>query len=179
MDTNITLSLKLYIANDFNLDHNITLSIDDVELEIYWRITTPITNILEEPWFATALAILVTVGLISLGIGFVYYYRVGRFPLAVRKVRKYRKSLNKEDPPGGVKIIKRDVAFKHEFSSQTKVISKTLKDRSGKKLKRSVLLGEFNKYLKVSKGEESTKEARKEVEAKETEEIIEPEESKE
>ena len=163
LNENISLSIQLYLANEFNLESNITISIDKVKLHLYWQqftpdVLTPIEKLLKEPWFATLLAILVTTGLVSLGIGFVYYYRVGRFPLAVRKVRKYRKSLNRKDPPKGIRIIDRNSAFKHQFSDQTKVITRDLKDRSlGKKIKQTVLLGEFNKFIKASKGDESTK----------------------
>ena len=159
LDEDIKLTIQLYLANTFNLDLNITVSIDKVYMEVYWQeyvedVLTPIEKLLKEPWFATLLAILVTTGLVSLGIGFVYYYRVGRFPLAVRKVRKYRKSLNKVDPPKGIRIIDRNSAFKHQFSDQTKVISRDLKDRSlGKKIKQTVLLGEFNKFINGSKGD--------------------------
>ncbi|MBY9006793.1 MAG: hypothetical protein KGD63_08550 [Candidatus Lokiarchaeota archaeon] len=150
-DVPITLSLKLYIANTFTLDHNITLSIDDVYLRIYWQQVGSETNIFREPWFATLLAVIVTIGLVSLGAGFVYYYRVGRFPIPVRKVRKYRKSLTKDSAPKDVRIIPRSNAFKHEFANKTKVISRDMKDRSfGKKIKQSVLIGEYDKFLKDS-----------------------------
>ena len=152
-DVPITLSIQLYIANSFNLDHNITLSIDNVYLHMYWHQAGSEINIFREPWFATLLAVLVTIGLVCLGTGFLYYYRVGRFPIPVRKVRKFRKTLNKDAPPKDMRIIPRDKAFKHAFTNSTKIISKDIKDRSfGKKIKQSVLLGEYNKFLEDSKG---------------------------
>ncbi len=152
-DVNITLSIQLYLANTFNLDSDIIVSIDAVYLELYWQEivsdpVNPIVQLLEEPWFYTALFILVSAGLMGLGSWFAYYYRVGRYPIPVRKVRKYRKSLNKENAPKNVRIISRDTMFEHKYGAETKVISKDLKDASlGKKIKQSVLLGEFNKYI--------------------------------
>ncbi len=157
-DVDIILTIQLYIANTFTLDSNITLSVDKIQLHIFWKTiqadTIPgLERLLKEPWFATLLAILVTIGLVSLAGGFIYYYRVGRFPIPVRKVRKYRRSLTKESPPKDIRIIPRDQAFKDKFADNTKIIHKDMKDRSlGKKIKQSVLLGEYNKFLEGSSG---------------------------
>jgi hypothetical protein len=123
-----TLSIQVYLAEDFGLEHNITISITDVNLNIWY--TTYTDDIFSEPWVFAALLALVSVAAVFLGGYFIAYQRILKYPRPVRKVRKYRRTLNKGSPPT-VAIIPREVAFKKSYNSELGVASKMLKLKHG------------------------------------------------
>lgn len=113
---NITLQIQLYLENDFDLTENITVSIDNVYLEISYYEITP-NEIYEEPWFYPVLA-LVTSGIaIGLGTYLLLYYRIFRFPKQVRTIRKFKKSLNKKGLPN-IDVDSRQASFMEKFKGQ-------------------------------------------------------------
>ncbi|MFO7796796.1 MAG: hypothetical protein R6W84_11635, partial [Promethearchaeia archaeon] len=127
-DTNINISIQLYLADSFELNRAIKISIDDVYLEISY--IDVIVDITTEPWFNTALFIgIMTIGTV-LGIYFWAYYRYLRFPLAIRKIRKYRSSLTSGQPPKGVLTPSRKNAFSRKYTRKMGSSSKLLEGKS-------------------------------------------------
>ncbi|UCC19334.1 MAG: hypothetical protein JSV62_14715 [Promethearchaeota archaeon] len=127
-DLNITLSIQVYLADQFGLDQNITISIDDVYLIIsYIKVTI---DIFSEPWVFTALLVLASVLTAGAGGYLVAYQRILRYPRPVRKVMKYRRTLNKSKAPE-VAIMPQDVAFKKAYNQELTESSKFLKLRPG------------------------------------------------
>ncbi|MFX1385857.1 MAG: hypothetical protein ACFE9M_01450 [Promethearchaeota archaeon] len=122
-----TLSIQVYLAENFGLDHNITVSITDVYLSISWieSWTDPSIQI-PEPWIFLALLILVSAAAVCLGSYFIAYQRVLKYPRPVRKVRKYRRTLNRSSAPN-VLIMPRDKSFKKSYKSELGDTSKMIK----------------------------------------------------
>ncbi len=121
---NISLSIQLVIADDFGLDRKINVSIDDVYLLITYTETIPDT--IEEPWIATGLFIITTLAAIVLGGFLIMYIKVWRFPIPIRKVRKYSKSLRIEKNPD-IKVIPRKISFKKNYQDEVKKSNRLLK----------------------------------------------------
>jgi hypothetical protein len=87
-DVNITVGIRIFIANTFSWKDNITISIDDVHLII--------TYIKLEPGFdALPLIIGLSIGMLILIIGYTSYQTHFKYPPMVRKMRKIRKKINK------------------------------------------------------------------------------------
>ena len=123
-----SLSIQVYLAEDFGLDHNITISITDVYLYISYTQTFP--DIFSEPWVSTALLVLVSAAAVCLGGYFVAYQRVLKYPRAVRKVRKYKRTLDKSVTPE-TPIMPRDIAFKKSYNRELGESSKDFRLKAG------------------------------------------------
>jgi hypothetical protein len=122
-DVNITLSIQVYMADEFGLDQNITISIDDVYLTIsYVEIFRDIIN---EPWVFAALLVFASVATAGIGGYFIAYQRILKYPRPVRKVIKYRRSLRRTQDPQ-VAIMPRDIAFGMAYSQELAATSKLL-----------------------------------------------------
>ena len=94
---NIGLSIKVYLADEFLLNRSIVISIDDVSLVIsYIEIRS---DLLGEPEIFRLLAIIAVIAGGIVATYFVLYQRIFKYPLPVRKVRKYKKTLRMADPP--------------------------------------------------------------------------------
>ncbi len=114
-DQNITLSIQLYLANTFDLTENITISLDNVYLQISYIQLYPDIGISEEttePWIYAALFIGAAAIAGGLGTYLVLYYTIFRYPKPIRKLRKYRKSLKRGKMPRSIQISSREKAFK-------------------------------------------------------------------
>ena len=111
-----TLSIQVYLAEDFGLENNITISITDVYLSISyiesWTVPSPPSD--PEPWIFAALLIFVSIAAVCLGGYFIAYQRFLKYPKPVRKVRKFKRTLNKSNAPNVV-IIPSEVAFKKAY----------------------------------------------------------------
>ena len=121
---NISLSIQLVIADEFGLDRKIEVSIDDVFLYITYTETIPDT--IEEPWIATGFFIITSIGAAVLAGFLIMYIKVWRFPIPVRKVRKYSKSLSIDKIPN-VKVMPRKISFKKNFQDETKKSNRLLR----------------------------------------------------
>ena len=123
-DVNISLTIQTYLLDTFGLGDGIKLSFDDIFLRISYTIFTPDET--PEPWQFLGWAILI----IALALGLlgylIAYQRVLKYPIPVRKVRKYNKSLNESDMPK-VPILPRDKAFKMSHGKYLKKTEKVLK----------------------------------------------------
>ncbi|MFX1554412.1 MAG: hypothetical protein ACFFBV_10845, partial [Promethearchaeota archaeon] len=139
-----TLSIQVFLAEDFGLAHNITISITDVYLNISW-IESWTEPSIPEPWIFALLLILVSIGAISLGGYLIAYQRVLKYPRPVRKVRKFRRTLNKSSAPD-VAILPREIAFKKSYNRELVETSKGLKLKpSESKVAKVIKKGEFAK----------------------------------
>jgi hypothetical protein len=117
-DLNITLSLQLYLANTFDLTDNITISFDNVYLQISYIQLYPdigVSEGLDEPLIFTSLFIGAAALAGGLGTYLVLYYKIFRYPKPIRKLRKYRKSLKRGKAPRNIQIPSRKEAFKSKF----------------------------------------------------------------
>ena len=128
-----TLSIQVYLAEDFGLDHNIIISLTEVYLNISWTEswTDPPPPPNPEPWIFAALLAIVSVATVCLGSYFIAYQRVLKYPRAVRKVRKFKKTLNKSSAPN-VLIMPRDIAFKKSYNKELRGTSRSLRLKAGR-----------------------------------------------
>lgn len=124
LEINISVSIQVFIADGFSLDREIEISIDEVVLLISYTEEFPDPN--DDPWLAAGLFILASVGAAALGALLVLYMKVWRYPVAVRKVRKYGKTLTNTKSPD-VKILERKKAFDKGYQEEINRTSKLLK----------------------------------------------------
>ncbi|MHA2037332.1 MAG: hypothetical protein ACW98X_12915 [Promethearchaeota archaeon] len=118
------LTIQVFLAEDFGLEQDITISITDVFLYISY--TETFADIFSEPWVSTALLTLVSAAAIALGGYFIAYQRILKYPRPVRKVRKFKRTLNKSSVPDVV-IVSRDIAFKRSYNRELGSASKSLR----------------------------------------------------
>ena len=96
-NVNIGLSIQVYLADGFLLNRSIVISIDDVSLVIsYIEIRS---DVFGEPEIFRLLAIIAVIAGGLVATYFVLYQRIFKYPLPVRKVRKYKKTLRATEPP--------------------------------------------------------------------------------
>ncbi|MFW9827645.1 MAG: hypothetical protein ACFFEY_08640 [Candidatus Thorarchaeota archaeon] len=123
-DNNITLSIQVYLADEFGLGQNITISIDDVYFNIaYIRI---FADFFSEPWVFAALLVFASIIVAGISGYLIAYQRFLKYPRPVRKVMKYRRTLNRVEPPDVV-IMPKDIAFKKAYDREILESSKFLK----------------------------------------------------
>jgi hypothetical protein len=123
-DINITLSIQVYLADEFGLKNNITISIDDVYFNIAYIRIFP--DFFSEPWVFAALLVFASIVVAGISGYLVAYQRFLKYPRPVRKVIKYRRSLNKPESPN-VAIMPQNIAFKKAYVKETTESSKLLK----------------------------------------------------
>lgn len=128
-DINITLSIQLYIADEFLFNRTIMVSIDDVFLEISYY--TVFTEFLSEPEIFRLLMALALIAAAAIGTYFILYQRILKYPLPVRKVRKYRRTLDNTDAPS-TSIMDSRISFNKAYQAEAKRSRKylTLKNAS-------------------------------------------------
>ena len=125
------LTIQVFLAEDFGLEQDITISITNVTLYISYTETFPDPpSIISEPWFFSALLAIVSVATVCLGGYFIAYQRVLKYPKPVRKVRKFKRTLNKSSAPD-VHIMPREVAFKKSYNKELSGTSKALRLKAG------------------------------------------------
>ncbi|TKJ27996.1 MAG: hypothetical protein CEE42_00505 [Promethearchaeota archaeon Loki_b31] len=123
-DVNISVSIQVFLADTFALNQNITISITDVYLEISYTEFIPDTE--EAPWFFSGIFIIALVAAVALTGFLIAYIKVWRYPVPVRKIRKYNKTLTKEKGPD-LKIVTRKTAFNMNYHDELKKTDKILK----------------------------------------------------
>lgn len=87
-DEGILLSIQIFMADGFGLDHVIVISIDEVYLEITYVINEPIEDY---SWLIITLSSVI----IALATVFTLYQVHFKYPPLVRKTRKLRKKIKK------------------------------------------------------------------------------------
>ena len=121
---NFTLSIQVFLAEDFGLENNITISITDVYLYISYTETFP--DIFSEPWIFTGLFIIAVFAATALGGYLIAYQTYLKYPVPVRKVRKYRKTLSSGKTPR-VGIVSQKTSFSKYYHQELKKTDKLLK----------------------------------------------------
>ncbi len=120
---NFTLSIQVFLAEDFELDSNITISITNVYLYISY------TETFEDPtesFLFMGLFILSVIGATVLAAYLIAYQTYLKYPVPVRKVRKYRKTLSSDRTPG-VGIVSQKTSFRKNYHIELKKTNKFLK----------------------------------------------------
>ena len=128
-DVDILLQIQVYLADNFLFNRSITISIDDASLIIsYIEVRS---DIFSEPDFFRILLIIALIAAGLVGTYFILYNRILKFPLPVRKVRKYRKTLDSGVPKSKITSQKEaiDSVYKKELGKSTKLMkNKTLEN---------------------------------------------------
>jgi hypothetical protein len=125
-DIDISLSIQVYLADNFGLDEDIIISIDRTFLQISWNVVYD--DPFREPWFFRLLLVIASIGGLSIGGYLVAYQKVLKYPKPVRKVRKYRRTLTKNKEPT-VSIANRERAFKKEYKQELQKTSSFLRGK--------------------------------------------------
>jgi len=147
-DKEINVSIQTYIADEFMLSEDISLSIDNVILQITYDVFVPI----EESYLFQLLFAIVAFGVTALTAYIIYYQKVLKYPVPLRKVRKYRKTLMNEEGP--YKPIKaREKAFEDVYQEEFKRSSRFIKGTpiNGQILREKMLKKIDDNSLKSSK----------------------------
>ncbi len=129
IQTNISImfSIQIYLADEFLFDHEISIALDDIFLEIsYVEIRSDIVN---EPPFFRALLIIALTAAAAIGTYFVLYQRILKYPIPIRKVRKYRRTLDSINDPK-TKILDRGSIVDKIYQKELSKSSKYLKPKS-------------------------------------------------
>jgi len=123
---NISVSIQVFLADYFLLDHPIVISIDDVYLDI--SLVLIYEDILTEPELFRILFIIASIAAVCLG-GYLYaYQKILKYPRPVRKVRKYRFSLRKTKSPN-INITDRKTAFNLAYKRITSPTNKYIRGK--------------------------------------------------
>jgi hypothetical protein len=129
--------IELFLADEFVLDREITISIDNVELWISYDVLIP----LEDTDLFILAFILISIGAACLAAYTIYYQLVLKYPKQVRKVRKYRKTLNKGKAPDS-QISNREILVKSKYRSllmkPQKIKKKPLPQPDSKEINKSI-----------------------------------------
>jgi len=123
---NFTLSIQVFLAEDFALNSNITISITEVYMSISWTETFPDPIPPSENFLFVGLFILAVIGATVLGAYLIAYQMYLKYPVPVRKVRKYRKTLSNDRAPG-VGIVSQKASFSKNYHQAVKKTDKLLK----------------------------------------------------
>ncbi|MFW9942146.1 MAG: hypothetical protein ACFFFT_14000 [Candidatus Thorarchaeota archaeon] len=124
-NVSITLSIQVYLADEFGLEEDILISIDNVDFQITYIVVE--SNISEEPFISRILLIIASIIGIVVGGYLVAYQRILKYPKPVRKVRKYKRTLRKGKP--SVEVLDRKKSFEKEFKKEMHNTSNFLKGK--------------------------------------------------
>jgi len=116
LGANITLSIQVFLANTFGLNKNITVSIDDVKLEISYIILEPAPDL-------TLVVYGLTGGIIALVTLFGLYELHFKYPPVVRRARKLRKKIqSKRKVKNPIEINNRDDILNNSYQDKIKIL---------------------------------------------------------
>ena len=124
----INLTLQVFIADNFGLDREINISVDNVKLYISYNLLIPI----EQSIIVPIVAIIISALAVGLGTYFIAYQRFLKYPKQVRKVRKYRKTLDRAKEPD-IQISDRKKLIESSFNNEVGKQGKTLTTKSTEK----------------------------------------------
>ncbi len=110
-NVNISVSIQLFIANNFGLDSNRTISIDDVYLTINYIFLEPETNMLP-------LIIGLSAGIAGLTLIFILYQTHFKYPAKIRKIRKVKKKIRKGKSMKPLKLSTRDEIISNQYKNK-------------------------------------------------------------
>ncbi|MHA1729060.1 MAG: hypothetical protein ACTSWY_10050 [Promethearchaeota archaeon] len=137
-EKNITLSLKLYLADNFELSDNISISIDNVYLTTTYTVT--VTTALEPlfDWSPVIVALITTIIAIFVILGL--YHSHFKFPPMIRDIRRTKRRIKRGKGAPPVKTqsredITRDIWNKLISNSKVKGTKITKETRTKEELK--------------------------------------------
>jgi len=125
---NLTISIQAILGDNFGLNETSILSIDDVYLEISYTETFVDPLPISEPIIFRILVIAASIIALCLGGYLVAYQRVLKYPRPIRKVRKFKRTLKRKNPPS-TEITNREKAFKRIYQSELENTSKYLRGK--------------------------------------------------
>ncbi|MFX0136557.1 MAG: hypothetical protein ACFFDN_23155 [Candidatus Hodarchaeota archaeon] len=114
LNTEVNLSIQIFLADNFNLENVIEISLDDIYL--YITLTDIGTN-----W--TPIIIGLGGAIIGLTTVFGLYYKVFQFPPLVRKIRKLKKKVRKGRKLKPLKLDKRDFIVENTLKNKVQVLN--------------------------------------------------------
>jgi len=137
----MNISIQLFLADEFGLSKGYTFSIDDVYLEISYTETIIPPGGNPEPLIFRILLVIAIIAGVCIGGYFIAYYKILRYPKAVRKVRKYRSTLNSPQNPS-TEITNSKDSFKDTYGKE---LSKTSKYLKGQPTKNNIKIEKISK----------------------------------
>ncbi len=137
----VNISLQVYLADDFILDQNMTVSIDDVSLEISYIIVEPDEPVSPGPdlsWLVYTLTGAIIGVVVVIGLYQVHF----KYPPTVRKIRKLKKKVRKSKRMKPILVGQREELIKNHFEDQKTILNSEL------------LKNQYNENLITKKEEE-------------------------
>ncbi len=113
---NISISIQLYLANTFELNRTLSISIDDMYLYISYIFITPEADL-------SPLVIGLTSGIIGIVIAFSVYQLHFKYPLTVRKIRKLKKKVRKGRIKKPVLVNKREDIIQDNLNEKKNILN--------------------------------------------------------
>ena len=158
---NITLSIQVYLADDFVLDQPLNISIDNILFNISYYVFTVTGGgggaviaggddggkdvVKEEPWINLVIAIAAIAGAIGIGGYLVAYQLYLKYPKTVRKIRKYRRTLKRKGDPS-VEITSKEKSINAVYKEHSSTVSNLPKGKiSGKVSPSPKTIGKIDK----------------------------------
>lgn len=117
----VNLSIQVYLADDFILDHNITVSIDDVSLHLSYVIIEPDEPI-QKGQDLSWLVYLLIAAIGSIVIVFSLYQTHFKYPPTVRKIRKLKRKVRREKKLKPIGLSNRDDLLISTIQYKTRTI---------------------------------------------------------
>lgn len=114
-NVNISVSIQLFIANNFGLDSNRTISLDDAYLYINYILIEPETNMLP-------LIIGLSTGIAGVTLIFILYQTHFRYPAKVRKIRKLKKKIRKGKKTKLIQFNHRNDIINNKFQDSKNIL---------------------------------------------------------
>jgi len=126
----VNLSLQVFIANDFDLNQNITISIDNATLMISYVIFIPDpiltggnggsseTKVISGADY-TPIIIGLIAGIIALVAFFTAYQKHYKYPPFIRKIRKLKKTIKKGKKLKSLLVSPREEIIRNNFKNKT------------------------------------------------------------
>ncbi|MHA1232448.1 MAG: hypothetical protein ACTSPQ_17595 [Candidatus Helarchaeota archaeon] len=129
INENITPTIQIYLADNFGLGNNITISIDDVVLWITYTIFTPETPTQNtfNWWFIVIPLIVALVALASVFIAYQYHFKI---PRIIRIIRKLKRNISKGKETSPLDLKMRQETIGNLLKNQVKPLDIKLKNIS-------------------------------------------------
>lgn len=124
---NISISIQVFLADEFLLNHNLNITIDNAILIVSYK--EIFTDFISEPVLFWILLIFASMAVLLIGGYLVAYQKILKYPKPVRKVRKYRKTLRSSKDPRK-SIIERKTSIDRVYKKEFGKTSKFLKEKN-------------------------------------------------
>lgn len=116
----VNFSIQVYLGDEFELNRSITISVDNVNLRISYKIIGIIPPPGGFDW--TPLTIGLGVLLVGLVAVFTSYQLYFRFPPIIRRIRTLRRKIRKGKKTTPILVEKRDAVVKSRLREQLQVL---------------------------------------------------------